>query len=207
MNLEYNKIRRVIEIVTVILISCIFFFACSGGNAKDREILSFFEEESSAEAESEIFSPAPATEIKEQTVWVYVCGAVNHPGVYELSVDARKADALNAAGGFTEDAATDAVNLAAHIEDADMLRIPHVGEVCEPEENGFEQTEMMRKVNINTASVSELMTLPGIGKSKAEAITEYRKKAGGFSCTEDLMKVPGIKEGTFEGIKEQIRTE
>ena len=99
------------------------------------------------------------------------------------------------------------MNLAAHIEDADMLRIPHVGEVCEPEENGFEQTEMMRKVNINTASEKELMTLPGIGKSKAEAIAEYRKKAGGFSCTEDLMKVPGIKEGTFEGIKEQIRTE
>ena len=207
MNLEYNKIRRVIEIVTVILISCIFFFACSGGKAKDREILSFSEEESSAEAESEIFSAEPVVENEEQTVWVYVCGAVNHPGVYELPADARKADALNAAGGFTEDADKDAVNLAAYIEDADMLRIPHVGEVCEPEENGFEQTEMMRKVNINTASVSELMTLPGIGKSKAEAIAEYRKKAGGFSCTEDLMKVPGIKEGTFEGIKEQIRTE
>ena len=97
--------------------------------------------------------------------------------------------------------------LAASAEDADMLRIPHLGEVCEPEEDGFEQSEMTRKVNINTASESELMTLPGIGKSKAEAITEYRKKAGGFSCTEDLMKVPGIKEGTFEGIKEQIRTE
>ena len=207
MNLEYNKIRRVIEIVSVILISCVFFFACSGGKAKDKEILSFSEEQSPAETESEISSPSPAAEIREQTVWVYVCGAVNQPGVYELSADARKADALNAAGGFTEDAATDAVNLAAHIEDADMLRIPHVGEVCEPEEDGFEQSEMTRKVNINTASESELMTLPGIGKSKAEAITEYRKKAGGFSCIEDLMKVPGIKEGTFERIKEQIRTE
>lgn len=205
MNLEHSKLRRLIEVALLILISCIFFFACGKEAKVGNEIVEISGSEEAPEEASEIPREVSG-ETENKTVFVYVCGAVVNPAVYELPSDARRADAIAAAGGFTEDAALDAVNLAAHIEDADMLRIPFLGEDYSGEWDD-KDTGKETKININTAGVSELTALPGIGKSKAEAIVDYRKKAGRYTCTEDLMKVPGIKEGTFEGIRDLIKTE
>ena len=110
--------------------------------------------------------------------YVYVCGEVVHPGVYEVAEGARVCDVLELAGGLKDTAAKEALNQA------------------EPEDG---------RINLNTASKEQLMTLSGIGESKAETIISYREKNGAFQTIEDLMNIPGIKNGVFEKIKDNIR--
>ena len=143
----------------------------------------------------------------EGNVYVYVCGAVNAPGVYELKEGARVYEAIQLAGGLTEAAAADAVNQARIVTDGEQIRVPTVeeaqsrgagvaGEVTEGTENN--------KININTAGKEELMTLTGIGEAKAESIMDYREKNGSFKSVEELMQIEGIKEGVFNKIKDDI---
>lgn len=131
---------------------------------------------------------------------VYVCGAVVSPGVVELPEESRAADALQAAGGFAEDAETSYVNLAAKVTDGEKLYFPSVTE--EPcltaQEKG---TEL---VNINTAGVDVLCTLSGIGEARARDIVAYREENGSFKAKEDIMKVPGIKENAYKKICDSI---
>ena len=144
---------------------------------------------------------------EEGNVYVYVCGAVNAPGVYELKEGARVYEAIQLAGGLTEAAAADAVNQARIVTDGEQIRVPTVeeaqsrgagvaGEVTEGTENN--------KININTAGKEELMTLTGIGEAKAESIMDYREKNGSFTSIEELMQIEGIKEGVFNKIKDDI---
>ena len=136
------------------------------------------------------------------TIFVYVCGAVVNPGVVELPWDSRVADALKACGGFTEDARRDVINLAEKVADQDMVRFPSMDEEISstetvPSENGG-------KININTADVSQLITLSGIGESRARDIITYRETNGGFADIEDIKKVPGIKESIYSKICDKI---
>ena len=139
--------------------------------------------------------PEPVAEI-----FVHVCGAVKEPGVVRLSEDSRAADALTAAGGFREDAAQDAVNLAARLTDGEKLYFPTVEEaaalVSEDASTGL--------VDINTADKETLCGLPGIGEAKAEDILRYREEYGSFGSCEDIMLVPGIKTSVYNKIKEKI---
>lgn len=134
---------------------------------------------------------------------VYVCGAVVNPGVYYLPADAIKQDALCAAGGFQDGAAEFYVNLAEVVSDGERIYFPYEDEleagyspVAEAEEDG--------RININTASKEELMSLPGIGESKADSLIEYRETCGGFKDIEEIMNIPGIKEGIYNNIKDYI---
>ena len=140
-------------------------------------------------------TPEPATEI-----FVYVCGAVKEPGVVRLAEDSRAADALAAAGGFREDAAQDAVNLAARLTDGEKLYFPTVEEATA---QASEKTST-GLVNINTADKEALCSLPGIGEAKAEDILRYREEYGSFGSCEDIMLVPGIKTSVYNKIKEKI---
>ena len=142
-----------------------------------------------------------ADSVKEEseTIFVYVCGAVQNEGVYELSVGSRVYEAIEKAGGFREDAAKNEVNQAAVLEDAYKLYIPTVEEILNL------QTQQDGKVDLNRASKEELMTLPGVGESKAESIIQYRKEQGAFSSIEDIMQISGIKEGLYEKIKDLIK--
>lgn len=143
-------------------------------------------------------------------VFVYVCGAVHAPGVYELAEDARVYEAIAMAGGVTEEAAGDAVNQARLAADGERIYIPTVEELEKgivdgslPEVTGTDaKTE--GKVNINTALKEELKTLPGIGDAKADSIIFHRELNGAFQSVEDLMQVEGIKEGVFNKIKDRI---
>ena len=150
---------------------------------------------------------------------VHICGAVVKPGVYLLPADARLEEAVKAAGGFTPEAAANYENLAARLRDGEKVWIPKLEEVgddpygaeirqqksdaAEPES----PSAISGKVNINTADQAALMTLPGIGESKAAAILNYRREHGPFSSPEAIMQVPGIKEGAFQKIKDRITTE
>lgn len=148
-----------------------------------------------------------------QEIRVYVCGAVRTPDVYTLAPDVRMIDAVNAAGGFSEEAAEEYVNLAARIEDGQKIYIPTYEEieqapVAENETAGSSAGENPTgaggKVNINSADKATLMTLPGVGESKADKIIDYRQTNGGFGTIEDIMLVAGIKEGMYNKIKDLI---
>lgn len=149
---------------------------------------------------------APAQSVVETEILVHVCGCVNNPGVYRLDEKDRVFDAVEKAGGFSEDAREDFLNLAGTVEDGTKIYVPSKDEVAAGivvlEEN--QNTSTNGLVNINTASKDELMTLNGVGESKAESIISYRKEHGGFKKIEDIMNIPGIKDALFSKIKEKI---
>ena len=140
-----------------------------------------------------------AAEEASDTIFVYVCGAVFTEGVYELSSGSRLYEAIELAGGFREDAAATEMNQAEVLVDAMKIYVPTIEEVLE------RQSSAGGKVNINQASKEELMTLPGVGASKAESIIRYREENGRFQKIEDIMEISGIKEGLFEQIKDLIQ--
>ncbi len=146
---------------------------------------------------------------KETVIFVDIKGAVQNPGVYQMKVGDRVKDALDAAGGLTEEADSQKVNLAQRVEDQMVIVVPKVGEEAEAIPAGATSKEASKegKVNINTATVEELKTLKGVGEKKAEAIIEYRKKNGSFKTKEDLMKVRGIGKKLFESFEERIVTQ
>ena len=162
-------------------------------------------EELPAEAGTEQTEQIEQTEKSKDTkrsVWVYVCGSVNCPGVYKLSEGSRITDAIEAAGGMTEEAADTYLNLAETLSDGQKIEVPSLEEAEALTEAG--RTGAAGLVNLNRATEEELMTLSGIGASKAKEIIRYRETKGGFGKPEDLMKIPGIKEGVFHKIRDQI---
>ncbi len=143
---------------------------------------------------------------KEQTapseeIYVYVCGYVKQPGVYCLSEESRICDALRLAGGVLEDGNAEALNQAEHVTDGQTLYVPGIGENIR-EESASEEDGLL---NINMAVKEDFMALPGIGESKAADIMQYRQEHGSFKSIEELMEIPGIKEGVFNKIKDKIK--
>ncbi len=141
---------------------------------------------------------------------VDVKGQVIRPGVYSLEEGMRVNDAISAAGGLTSEADSDVINLATRLIDGMAIIVPKLGEEARTPivQGGSETTATIGtgqgKVNLNTASVTELETLPGIGPSKSSAIIQYREENKGFKTIEDLMEVSGIGEKTFEKLRELI---
>lgn len=160
---------------------------------------------------------------KEQKIYVHVCGAVANPGVYEMTSVSRIFEAVEAAGGFTDEADGDYVNQAEMLADGMKIQIPTKAQTAEwiaagdilmqqevvslakaEAENSITPDRVQQKVNINQADEATLCTITGIGQGRAAAIITYREQNGGFNAIEDIMKVDGIKQATFEKIKEQI---
>jgi len=141
-------------------------------------------------------------EQSEAFVSVYVCGEVKEPGVYELPAKARLTDAIEAAGGMTEEAADTYLNLAEYVTDGQKIEVPSLQKAEEWKEE--ERRQLNGLVNLNQASEEQLMTLTGIGEAKAKDILRYREQHGEFSRVEELMEIPGIKAGVFQKIKDQI---
>jgi competence protein ComEA len=142
-------------------------------------------------------------EEKPIIIMVDVKGAVNSPGVYVAMEGERVIDIINKAGGFASKADQNQVNLSQHVEDEMVILVPRLGEMSENLQNASSYSQNSL-VNINKASESELQTLPGIGPSKATAIIEYRETNSGFQTIEDLKKISGIGEKTFEKLEPLI---
>lgn len=140
-----------------------------------------------------------------QLLYVYVCGSVEKPGVYALEEGSRIVAAIEAAGGFSDDAATESVNLAAPVADGMQIVVPDMEEAASSQTYNEKKREGL--INLNTASVKELCTLQGIGEAKAEAIVAYREEIGAFTSLEQIKKVTGIGENLFKQIKESIYIE
>jgi len=154
----------------------------------------------------EIIEPTSAPASTPGEIGVYVVGAVLNPGVYFLPQGSRVEDALEAAGGPTDEADLVRVNLAKRVYDEEQIYVPRLGEENPPlpPPSGSPGSQAGGKININTATVAELDTLPGIGPVLSQRIVDYRKANGPFAAIEDIKNVQGIGEATFEEIKELI---
>lgn len=135
---------------------------------------------------------------QEDNIFVQVSGAVNSEGVYQLPRGSRVFEAISMAGGLREDAEVSGINQAQLLEDEAYIYVPTIDEQLEKD------SKESGKVNINQASKETLMTLPGVGESRADSIIKYRQEHGSFQKIEDIMQVAGIKEGLFEKIKDLI---
>lgn len=218
------------KISVVVVFSCLHLLL--GCGEQDKAIVLLNEEtqrnDVGSEAEPEVgnslavmdsANAIKATEMQEpEKIYVHVCGAVVSPGVVELPVGSRVETALYAAGGFTENAAEDYVNLASKVEDGQQLYFPTIEEaetllsgsggllpVMEMGiSGGREAVQETGKININTADVELLCTLPGIGEARAQDIVAYREDHGAFKRIEDIMQVSGIKQSAFDKIRDRI---
>lgn len=141
-----------------------------------------------------------SVEEKQEKIAVYINGEVNNPGVYYLEPNSRLYELLDLCGGVTENANINNINLARKLVDSDMITIT---QKVDEELEYIEELENDGKININTASKEELMTLNGIGEQTANKIIEYRKISK-FNDIEDIMNVGGIGLSKFESIKEDI---
>ena len=138
-------------------------------------------------------------------IYVYACGEVVSPGVYEVKPDSRVFEILSLAGGVTDEADLSYINQAESCYDGEKIYVPAEGEYEDPAYAGSGAGESDDRININTADSSSLQGLQGIGASRAEDIIAYREKNGKFTTIESIMEVPGIKQGTFDRIKDHIK--
>ena len=168
-----------------------------------------------------------ASSEEAKTLVVHICGAVSAPGVYELPAGSRIIDAVEAGGGFLPEADEACCNLAEEIVDGCQIYIMTKSESCadgqtekkagiqtSPDSDMQTTDRNVRSnsapalenglVNLNTADIAALMTLPGIGESRAKAIISYREQHGAFAKIEDIMKISGIKQAAFSKIKDKI---
>ena len=178
------------------------------GFAESREntvVLTEMTKESGKESELQEESSAAVSETAETEAavcYVHICGEVYEPGVYALPEGSRIFEAVEAAGGLTDEAAEESLNLAGVITDGMQIVIISKEEAISRKE--AEAAVSAGIVNLNQASKEQLMTLPGIGESRAEDILRYRKEHGSFQTIEEIMKVPGIKDAAFQKIKDSI---
>ena len=175
-------------------------------------------------------TPPPPTPTPKSEIAVHVIGAVKSPGVYYLSTNARVHEAIEKAGGTTDQADIHSLNLAAKIRDGQQIDVPEIRQIPDvkqdapissaaqeytiptsPDLSVTPQPSMSRSTpsegvhtNINTATSQELQTLRGIGPALAQRIIEYRQTSGGFSTVDDLTNVKGIGEKTLEKIRDSI---
>ncbi len=207
----WQKYKKSMLLPGILVISglCYFYFSSSDSSPPQEELI-------------ETIQPIEQHEMLDtvdeaviQQVFVDIKGAVMYPGVYELQPDQRIKDVVQLAGGYTQDAETQLINHAQKVQDEMIIYIPIKGEKLEDttsniltmptseksqSNNGLKE----QKVNLNKADEATLTTLSGIGLSKAQSIISFREENGDFKSIEDLKKVSGIGEKTFERLKDSI---
>ncbi|MCI5501262.1 MAG: helix-hairpin-helix domain-containing protein [Lachnospiraceae bacterium] len=199
--MKRDKLITIIICCVFVLMAGIFYF--NSGTSSVQNEASITKKEVSSVNHSTEQTPA------SKEIAVYICGAVKKPGVYKFNTASRVCDAVKAAGGFKKNADTISINQAQYLKDGEQITIPKKTNV-KPGSSGDGKSDSNNSkassnlVNINQADENELMTLPGVGESKAASIIEYRNKNGYFTKIEDIMKITGIKEGVFNKIKDKI---
>ena len=241
-----ETMRKMTKITKIIIIGLLFLLALCGCTRREQLILEDnavkreqpsadlqiteefanpgqpgSQEESVWEQDAQQGRAEIADDKEPQTICVHVCGAVKNPDVYELPEGSRVYEAVQAAGGFTEEADSTYVNQAQKLSDGVKLVIPTLeqtdavgaederqtsfGIMGEPDGESGQDAASDGKININTATEAELCNIPGIGAVRAAAIIAYRQEKGSFSSIEEIKNVSGIKEGTYEKIKDSIK--
>ena len=216
-SIKKNKILLIVIVAIVAIISYYFIFDRKEEWLNNQEQNLEIKEEIKTNDQIENNSNEQQLEKNENTI-VHVSGAVNKEGIVELKNNSRIIDAIDKAGGLKDEADITNINLAYIIEDGMKIHIPSKEEkestiIVESniDSGTVEQSNEIKsnnnkklKININTATKTDLETLPGIGESTALKIIEYRKKKGKFKLIEDIKQVNGIGENKFNKIKELI---
>lgn len=200
--MDKKKLGRVVAGVFAVML-CGIIFLCNNYQKSDVIVTEGFSDSKAAGDGS------PRAEAEEKTgaqIYIHICGEVKKPGVYVFEKEPRVVEVVDKAGGFTKNADRSGVNLAESVTDGVQLVIGAKGNKNTniKTEAGAESEKAPGKVNINQASKEELMTLSGIGESKASQIISYRESHGAFRKTEDIMNISGIKNGVFDKIKDFI---
>lgn len=194
------------KIIYFVILFLLLTAAGGCGQAEEENLLLTKEEQEAAGIGSEE-EEGSEKNLPEKKIYVQVSGAVKSPGVYELEDGSRIFQAVELAGGVTEEADTGALNQAEILSDGQMVYILNQEEAAEQSSRALETGQEDKRINLNTATESELMTLPGIGAAKAKSILSWREENGGFLQIEDLMKIEGIKDGVFSKIKDSIKVD
>ncbi|MBQ6992017.1 MAG: helix-hairpin-helix domain-containing protein [Clostridia bacterium] len=197
-----NKQKIILTIITIIIIFIIGIFLITKDKNVENEYQQYIVDENEEVEEKDI---------EKEKIKIHVIGEVQNTGMIELDEGARISDIIEAAGGSTENADLSKVNLAYEVEDGQKVYIPSINDerVEQYVTNGsgegiIEEETKKGLVNINTATQTELETLPGIGPSTALKIITYREENGKFQSIEDIKNIPGIGESKFKNIKEFI---
>lgn len=214
--MHLKKIFLILLGISIILIGVIFILY-KNNQSKNEEVIDIFKEEENTEINEE--DPKTNENFKDKVV-VDIKGKVVSPGVYEVDSKARVNDVITIAGGLIEGADTSLINLAKIVTDEMTIIIYSKEEVLEKNKEEVCVCEcplitndacidssnniQNKLVNINTATKEELMTITGIGESKADLIIKYREENGNFKTIEDIKNVSGIGESLFEKIKDYI---
>ncbi|MBN2285069.1 MAG: helix-hairpin-helix domain-containing protein [Tissierellales bacterium] len=215
--MEYLEKKTLLIIIGLLLVSILFFVfntkSHESAMAASLDSLNNQEQETTAQATDNndilITEANPEKEVptKEQMIFIDIDGAVNNPGVYSVSAGTRIYSIIEVAGGLTEKADTKRINRADFAVDGQKIYIPEIDEAFEAQTENSSSTEstvvQSGKININTASLTELESLNGIGAVLAQRIIDYRSTTK-FNNIEDIMKVSGIAEGKYLQIKDYI---
>lgn len=200
------------KLITVVVFFLIFvsviLSALTLSGCEDSNDVKVYEVKNDEEMSDEVIENTDTqsdTEPTEEYVYVQLCGAVSNPGVYRILSGTRIYEAVEIAGGLSEEADTRAVNMAKPVADEMQIYIPAIGETNNGTVTQFLEDTQKELLNINEATKEELMELPGIGESKAEAIIAYRKEHGVIKDITELMNISGIKEAAFSKIKDKIK--
>lgn len=217
LNRKKKKQMTTVAVLLFFLAAGVWHFIQTSGKEQENRtklmgVLNTKESETTITLVPENEDSEEQTESEKQLV-VYVCGAVNEPGIYTMAEEARLYEAIALAGGFSAEADPAYHNLARTVTDGERIYILSYAEtkVLTTEQQVTGETDInsssVKKnnmININTATAEQLMELPGIGKAKAAAILEYRAGIGQFTAIEEIMNVSGIGEAMFEKIKNNI---
>ncbi|MCY7827621.1 helix-hairpin-helix domain-containing protein [Bacillus spizizenii] len=202
MNWLNHYKKAIILVASAAVFIAIIFFLASGKNKESMK------QTVSTETENTEVKQEAVKDESNETIVIDIKGAVKHPGVYEMRTGDRLSQAIEKAGGTSEQADEMQVNLAELLQDGTVVYIPKRGEETAVQQGvgGAIQSDGGKGalVNINTATLEELQGISGVGPSKAEAIIAYREENGRFQTIEDITKVSGIGEKSFEKIKSSI---
>lgn len=179
---------------------------------REKEAITIIEQTYDEEAvlEEEKVIPLEKPMVVAEKIPVFICGEVKTPGVYEIEPESLVQDVLVKAGGFTEEANKEAINLAKAVTAHEKIYIPKVGEEIDKVVDSYDNIKReneSRQTNINTADSIELEKLPGIGEVKAGQIVAYRRDNGLFKSLDELKNVSGIGDKTYEALLEHITIE
>ena len=201
MEINQKQILIIVGTIAAFLVGIVFLMYQKGSN--EEELLW-------ETVESTVSSITESTDLAQEdlVILVDIKGEIKQPGVYELAHDARLNELILLAGGFTENAEVRQINLAEKLSDQQMIYVPNQDELTfsidQLIEDEVEMAQSSTTVNINTADLTELQQLPGVGPSKAQAIIAYREENGLFKSIEGLLEVSGFGEKTFEKLKDSI---
>lgn len=205
--MNYHRIK-IVAIAFCVIICSICYGLNRNHKYREEGFVSIQETPASSQEESLDGDLKETSKEPLRICYVHICGEVAAPGVYELEEGSRIFQAVAVAGGFTENAAADSLNMAEPVKDGMKIQVPNQEEAQKLLNEGADFSgslqEGRRKVNLNTAKKDELMSLRGVGEAKADDIIRYRESHGGFQKIEDIMKISGIKEAAFQKIKDDI---